>query len=94
MQASARRSASAIKVLDILLSSIAKANLKFNLNLSESDRLRFELKIYLWHPPPHSGCRGGRERIARRKVATTIDTATAEEDVKDFGVPGKKSDRV
>ena len=27
--------------------------------------------------------------LPRRKAATTIDTATAEEDVKDFGVPGK-----
>ena len=32
--------------------------------------------------------------LPRRKTATTIDTATAEEDVKDFGFPGKKSDRV
>ena len=32
--------------------------------------------------------------LPRRKAATTIDTATAEEDVKDFDVPGEKSDRV
>ena len=33
-------------------------------------------------------------RLPRRKAATTIDTATAEEDVKDFHVPEKQSDRV
>ena len=32
--------------------------------------------------------------LPRRKAATNIDTTTAEEDVKDFDVPGKKSDRV
>ena len=32
--------------------------------------------------------------LPRRKAATTIDTATAEEDVKDFHVPEKQSDRV
>ena len=32
--------------------------------------------------------------MPRRKAATTIDTATAEEDVKDFDGPEKKSDRV
>ena len=30
-----------------ILEKSAKTNLKFNLSLSESDRLRFELKIYL-----------------------------------------------
>ena len=33
-------------------------------------------------------------RLPRRKAATTIDTATAEEDVKDFAFPESKSDRV
>ena len=32
--------------------------------------------------------------MLRRKAATTIDTATAEEDVKDVDVPEKQSDRV
>ena len=32
--------------------------------------------------------------LPRRKAATTIDTATAEEDIKDFDVPEKTSDRV
>ena len=32
--------------------------------------------------------------LPRRKAATTIDPATAEEDVKDFDAPVKKFDRV
>ena len=32
--------------------------------------------------------------MPRRKAATTIGTATAEVDVKDFDVPREKSDRV
>ena len=66
-----------------------KTNLKFNLSLSESDRLRFELKIYRWHPPPTADSKEDERGLPRRKAATTIDTATAEEDVKDFDVPGK-----
>ena len=47
-------------------------------------------------PPPHltADAEEDEKGLPRRKAATTIDTATAEEDVKDFHVPEKKSDRV
>ena len=74
--------------------SIAKTNLKFNLSLSESDRLMFELKIYLWPPSPLTvDAREDERGLPRRQATTTIDTTTAEEDVEDFGVHGKKTDK-
>ena len=46
--------------------------------------------------PPHltADAEEDERGLPRRKAAATIDTAIAEEDVKDFDVPEKKSDRV
>ena len=58
---------------------------------SLSDKL---LKI--WFAPPHftTDAEEDERGLPRRNAATTIDTATAKEDVKDFDVPEKESDRV
>ena len=53
--------------------STAKTNLKFNLSLSESDRLRFELKIYPW---PHSWF-AQTPRHRRGKILKDISLNTA-----------------
>ena len=60
-------------VADCYVMSIAKTKLKFNLNLSESDRLRFELKIYPW---PHAWL-AQTPRHRRGKILKDISLNTA-----------------
>ena len=47
-----------------------------------------------WTPHLTADAEGDERGLPRRNAATTIDTATAEEDVEGFDVPETKSDRV
>ena len=51
------------------MKSVPETNLKFNLSLSESDRLRFELKIYLWYPHLTADAEEDERGLPRRKAA-------------------------